>query len=98
MNTNTYGETDAGKQSDTELLQTSAQEKENNENSSIVQKIEQYEDTPFHIGTTTDGCFISIGNNRVSHLMTYEECVAKIEGKDWGLIVSMYYVLINTKL
>ncbi|AXH76116.1 MAG: hypothetical protein [Microviridae sp.] len=90
-------ETENVKQLDTPYIYTNAEENQNKEKC-LVQKIEPYKDTPFHIAETTEGYCILIGNNRVTDLIeTKEECIEKIETKCWSLITAMYFVLQTTK-
>lgn len=57
---------------------------------------ERMEGTPFTIITATDkgkeapdGSFIAMGNQRMSELNTYEECVKLVKERDWVLITAL---------
>lgn len=79
-----------GKQSELLHTQQNAEEQENNSNLCEIKKMEG---TPFTIVRKNDegefNSFIAIGNNRLTGMMTDEECERMIEEKDWNLLVQM---------
>lgn len=58
---------------------------------------EKIEGTPFYIITIHDEeekkCFISVGNKRVTEIITREEADAMIKHKFWDLIVSLIAIV-----
>lgn len=93
MNTNTL--TENAQLSGYNELQPNANEMENKENYSI-QNREEIENTPFHLVTTTEGCFIAMGNNRISDITSKEECEKQVQEKNWKLVLIAAAVYINS--
>lgn len=82
-----------------ESLQSSALaiEKENNSNSSKIMDVLKVRHTPFSIVTTgienAEKCFITVGNKRVSEMITKELAETKIKYKDWDLLSSLIVII-----
>lgn len=72
---------------------TDAQETESKLDSGKILDRKQCEDTPFQIVNTDSGAFIAIGNQRISDLMTVEECKKMVEEKTWGLICTTIAII-----
>lgn len=75
---------------DIEKSQMNVQEKEYKENyGKIIEQI-PVEGTPFHKVKVEEGeVFISIGNARITELMSEEEADEMLCKKDWGIITSL---------
>lgn len=76
-----------------EHTQDYVQETENKLESGKILERKQCENTPFHVVNTESGAFIAIGNQRISDLMTVEECKKMVEEKTWGLICTTIAII-----
>lgn len=90
MNSNSIKKQETLKQSELLNTQTSAEEKENNSNLCDIRKVDE---SPFTIVRKNDegefNSFIAVGKNRLTGMMTEEECERLIEERDWGLITQL---------
>lgn len=69
-------------------------EVEKNENSIKLVEVINIKDTPFSVVKLEDqNCFIAIGNDRITEIITTDEATTMINEKDWRLITSLITIV-----
>ncbi|AXH76379.1 MAG: hypothetical protein [Microviridae sp.] len=56
-------------------------------------KRDRIENTPFEIISTERGCFIGLGQFRLTNFITNQECIEMINDKDWNLLLACINVI-----
>lgn len=56
------------------------------------------EGTPFHVVETENGCFVCMGNNRLTEMMSREEAFEDAKTINWNKIIQLFQILYKFEL